>query len=105
MQDEGRCVDFLLNTSVTSTVIISSQMQVQTGVGLREKGYEPIIELKKKTKLSKLIAKCKLPSFLKLLWGGTINAEPALEFTRWEFKSYSPHLLAGGSQSLNLLIF
>ena len=33
MQDEGRGVEFLLSTRVTSTVITFLQIQVQTGVG------------------------------------------------------------------------
>ena len=33
MYDEGRSVDFLLSTHVTSTVITFLQIHVQTGVG------------------------------------------------------------------------
>lgn len=44
MQDESRCVAFLWNMCIPLTVIFFPQMQVQTGVGLRGKAYDPIIK-------------------------------------------------------------
>ena len=44
VHDKDRRVDFFWNTCVPLTVITFSQMQVQTGVGLRGRGYDPTIE-------------------------------------------------------------
>ena len=50
MQDEGRGVDFLLSTRVTSTVITFLQIQVQTGVGGEGKDVNLSWDSKKENK-------------------------------------------------------